>query len=72
MSRDDNISIMAWHDSKVVVCISNIHPPACVLTHRRMKGRADRTELNCPLAFVEYNNTMGAIDDFDRLLSFIS
>eukprot|EP00961_Rhodomonas_salina_P172154 2321211-Rhodomonas_salina.1 len=33
MSHEDNISIMAWpHDSKVALCISNIHPPACVMT----------------------------------------
>eukprot|EP00961_Rhodomonas_salina_P058342 783970-Rhodomonas_salina.1 len=24
----DNVSICAWHDSKVAVCVSNIHPPA--------------------------------------------
>eukprot|EP00961_Rhodomonas_salina_P072957 980091-Rhodomonas_salina.1 len=63
---------MAWHNSKVAVCISNIHPPACVLMRRRMKGLADRTELNCPLALAEYNTSMGVIDDFDRLLSFLS
>eukprot|EP00961_Rhodomonas_salina_P080395 1081669-Rhodomonas_salina.1 len=37
-----------------------------------MKGRADRMELTCPLAFAGYNASMGAIDDFDRLLSFMS
>eukprot|EP00961_Rhodomonas_salina_P072958 980092-Rhodomonas_salina.1 len=63
---------MAWHNSKVAVCISNIHPPACVLTCRQMKGLADRTELTCPLAFAEYNASMGLIDYFDRLLSFMS
>jgi len=59
-------------DSKVAVCISNVHPPACVLTRRRMKGRTDRVQLPCPLPFAEYNQNMGGIDDFDRLLSFLS
>jgi hypothetical protein len=37
-----------------------------------MKGRVNRTEVQCPLVFAEYNRNMGAIDDFDRLLSFLS
>jgi hypothetical protein len=37
-----------------------------------MKGRTDKVELPCPLPFAEYNMNMGAIDDFDCLLSFLS
>ena len=71
-SPNDELTISAWVDSKVAVCISNVHPPACVLTRRRMKGRTDRVQLPCPLPFAEYNQNMGGIDDFDRLLSFLS
>eukprot|EP00961_Rhodomonas_salina_P114726 1543361-Rhodomonas_salina.1 len=39
-SPQDDLTISAWHDSKVAVC--NIHPPSVVMTKRRMKGRADR------------------------------
>jgi hypothetical protein len=72
MSPRDNISIMAWLDSKVAVAISNCHPPAVVMMRRRMKGLMDEQELPCPLTFAEYNANMGAIDDFDRLLSFLT
>eukprot|EP00961_Rhodomonas_salina_P273960 3701515-Rhodomonas_salina.2 len=63
----------SWHGTTArLQCVSsNIHPPVCVLTSRQMKGLADRTELNCPLAFAEYNASMGAIDNFDQLLSFM-
>jgi hypothetical protein len=72
MSLDDNISIYAWMDSKAVACISNVHPAMAVKVSRRTKGRAQPLELDCPLALAEYNQWMGAIDDFDRLMSFHS
>ncbi len=72
MLTEEDISICAWHDSKVAVAISNCHPPSIVSTHLRMKGLANRTEVQCPLVFTEYNWNMGAINDFDRLLSFLS
>eukprot|EP00961_Rhodomonas_salina_P246707 3332867-Rhodomonas_salina.1 len=37
-----------------------------------MKGRANGIEYQCQLMFVEYNRWMGAMDDFDRLMSFHS
>jgi hypothetical protein len=43
-----------------------------VKVRRRMKGRAQPLELDCPLALAKYNQWMGAIDDFDRLMSFHS
>eukprot|EP00961_Rhodomonas_salina_P254824 3444031-Rhodomonas_salina.1 len=58
----------AWCDSKVVFCVSNVHPLILVTAQRRMKGRADQWEGPCPLPMREYNFSMGAIDDFDRLI----
>jgi len=72
ISADASTVIWAWHDSKVCFGITNIHPVACLICHRRMKGRADGVYFPCPLMFSEYNKWMGAIDDFDRLLSFHS
>eukprot|EP00961_Rhodomonas_salina_P230346 3113023-Rhodomonas_salina.1 len=65
MSPQDNISICAWHDSKIELCITNVHPPCCVVTRLRMKGMVGQQEINCPLPFAKYNSNMGAIDDFD-------
>jgi hypothetical protein len=72
MSPQDNLLIWAWMDSKAAVCITNCHQFTVVATRRRMKGRTDRPELPCPLPFSEYNMNMGAIDDFDCLMSFMS
>eukprot|EP00961_Rhodomonas_salina_P294938 3934979-Rhodomonas_salina.1 len=62
----------AWCDSKVVFCVSNVHPPILVTAQCWMKGRADWWEGPCPLPMREYNFLMGAIDDFDHLMSFHS
>ncbi len=71
MSPQDNMSITVWHDSKVTCAISNCHTPLIVSTHHQMKGQVEQTELPCPLMLAEYNRNMGAINDFDCLMSFL-
>lgn len=71
-TQQGGITVTCWKNSKIVTAVSSVHPPAIVTAHRRMKGRAERQELPCPLVFSEYNMWMGAIDDVDRLMSFHS
>jgi len=69
MEPRDNISIYVWHDSKTVFGITNAHPHIELKCQRQQKGLADKVEYPCPLMFAEYNRNMGAVDDFDRLMS---
>ena len=68
----DNILIHTWMDSKAAVSNTNCHPCALVKTTCQMKGLTEKVELPCQLPFMEYNLNMGAINDFDQLLSFLS
>eukprot|EP00961_Rhodomonas_salina_P100230 1348314-Rhodomonas_salina.1 len=69
-SLQDDLLMWVWVDSKPVVCISNVHPAAVVTAERLMKGQAVQWMGPCPLQMEEYNGWMGAIDDFDHLMSF--
>ncbi len=53
MAEQNNILIYAWHDSKVVFGITNVHQPITLTAKRRQRGRA--------LMFMEYNMWMGAM-----------
>eukprot|EP00961_Rhodomonas_salina_P025594 345604-Rhodomonas_salina.2 len=71
-SSGDDLTMWAWMDSKVVMCISNVHQPCLVTTLCHTKGRAVPWSDPCPLPMHKYNMWMGAINDLDRLMSFHS
>ena len=68
----DNMTIIVWNDSAVVYSISNCHPCYATEVERRKKGSVVKVQIQCPVQLAEYNRIMGAIDDFDQLLAFLS
>ena len=71
-SVEDNLTMVAWKDSGLVYSISNIHPPATTIIRRRTKQLAEPEQICAPVQLAEYNMWMGAIDDIDQLLAFLS
>eukprot|EP00961_Rhodomonas_salina_P232701 3143764-Rhodomonas_salina.1 len=68
----ESLLLVAWKDSSTVYSISNGHPNATTFVERRKKGCAAKESIQSPIQLAEYNRSMGAIDDFDQLLAFMS
>ncbi len=59
LSVTDNLQLAAWHDSKVTVAITNVHPPAVIQVELLKKGLADKLVLQGPLCIQEHNSEHG-------------
>ena len=64
--QDGNLAIFVWQDTKAVVIMSTAHSPAITTTVRRKKGNGTTMDVNCPQAIVDYNKSMGGVDQGDQ------
>ena len=67
MATTDNISVVAWKDTKVITLASNtysIHPTSIV--SRVAKIDSKKINVECPKVVSMYNSYMGGVDRFDQ------
>ena len=66
----DDLSVVQWHDKRIVSILSTVHSDAPVRVERRSRQVASgREEVEKPEAVVEYKY-MGGVDRGDQLLSY--
>ena len=69
MATTDNISVVAWKDTKVVTLASNaysIHPTSIVSRVAKIDSKRRRINAVCPKVVSIYNSCMGRVDRFDQ------
>ena len=68
---DEGMSVVQWHDKRVVSVLSTIHDDTPVPVERRSRrAPGGRETVEKPRAVVEYNKYMGGVDRGDQLLSY--
>ena len=71
MSVDDQMSILQWHNKRVVSILSTIHGDDPVEVERRWRhAPGGREVIEKPEAITEYKRLMGGVDKGDQLLSY--
>ena len=68
---DEGMSVVQWHDKRVVSVLSTIHDDTPVAVERRSsRAPGGRETVEKPRAVVEYNKYMGGVDRGDQLLTY--
>ena len=69
MATTDNISVVAWKDTKVVTLASNAystHPTSIVSRAPKIDSKRRKINVECPKVVFMYNSYMGGVDRFDQ------
>lgn len=68
---EDSMSVVQWHDKRIVSLLSTIHGDNTVSVERRSRqAEGGREVVEKPEAITEYNKYMGGVDRGDQLLSY--
>ena len=68
--QSDNVGASRWMDRNDVKIMYTGYDPSEKSTVERRKKDGSRAPVPCPIAFVEYNKYMGAVDRGDQLRAY--
>ena len=70
--QDDKIVAVWWGDRRNVLLLSTMHNDSVETVLKCPKGSCEKKAISCPVAIIDYNNYMGAVDLMDQHLSYYS
>ncbi|XP_068209199.1 piggyBac transposable element-derived protein 4-like [Palaemon carinicauda] len=65
---NEGILVVSWQDTKFVTILSNCHNTEIGVTQRKIKD-GTKKDLQCPEAFIFYNDHMGGVDLGDQMIT---
>jgi hypothetical protein len=62
-----NLTVTAWHDSGICLCVSSRHGSEAGLVERKVKGFVGKVTRTAPKMIEDYNKYMGGCDTADNM-----